>query len=292
MASTANPLILDFDQSVLPLPGSTTLDLSGWQETIRFGCTKKSINKLALAIAPSLQKMPPVVFMGSGDYHHITWLLLEQYREFGEPIQVIVFDNHPDNMRYPWGIHCGSWVYHASKLPFVAQVNVLGIASTDVEVFHSVENHLSGLYSGKIRYWCIGRDLGWMRTLGIRQSNSFDSCADLLQAFETHLKAVKLPIYLSIDKDVLAPQDAHTNWDQGVMRLSEMLRAMDLMQGRVIGSDVTGEISVYQYRSRFKQFLSDLDSQPEIAATDLIRWQTEHQVINQKIIAQLGLSHP
>jgi arginase family enzyme len=288
MASTTNPLILDFDQSVMPLPGSTTRDLANWQEEIRFGCSMKSMRRLAFAIAPLLQKMPRVVFMGSGDYHHITWLLLEQYRDFGQPIQVVVLDNHPDNMRYPWGIHCGSWVYHASRLPFVEQVNVLGITSTDVEKFRSWENHLSGLRSGKIRYWCIGRDIGWMGALGIRQSHSFDSCAHMLEAFETHLKANQTPVYLSIDKDVLSPQDAHTNWDQGVMRLNEMWSVMDLLKGRVVGSDVTGEVSVYQYRSRFKQFLSDLDSQPEITAADSLRWQTEHHVINSKIIEQLG----
>lgn len=288
MASTANPLILDFDQSVMPLPGSMTRDLANWQEEIRFGCSIKSMRRLGFAIEPLLQKMPRVVFMGSGDYHHITWLLLEQYRDFGQPIQVIVLDNHPDNMRYPWGIHCGSWVYHASRLPFVEQVNVLGITSTDVEKFHSWENHLSGLRSGKIRYWCIGRDLGWMGALGIRQSRSFDTCAQLLEAFETHLKANKAPVYLSIDKDVLSPQDAHTNWDQGVMRLGEMWSVMDLLKGRVIGSDVTGEVSVYQYHSRFKQFLSDLDNQPEITPEQLARWQTEHQLINQKILAQLA----
>jgi arginase family enzyme len=282
------PRILDFDSSVLPLADERRFSLRTRQEDIRFGCRKKTLQALEADIGHALLPEPDTVFMGSGDYHHLSYALIRQYATLGKPIQVVVFDNHPDNMRYPFGIHCGSWVYHVSRLPFVAQVNVLGITSTDVEAFHSWENHLTGLRSGRIRYWCIGRDLDWMRSLGIRQSNSFDSCGNLLEAFESHLKAVTLPIYLSIDKDVLSPRDAHTNWDQGVMRLSEMWQAMDLMQERVIASDVTGEVSVYQYQSKFKQLLSDMDDQPEIDKEDLLRWQTEHQAINQQIIDHLG----
>jgi arginase family enzyme len=292
MASTANSLVLNFDDSVLALPSSQVLELARHQEAIRFGCSMKTMRELAPLLDPALHKDPSVVFMGSGDYHHISWLLLQRYQASAAPIQVMVLDNHPDNMRYPWGIHCGSWVHHVSRLPFVAQVNVLGITSPDVEVLRSWENHLGGLRSGNIRYWCVGRDLGWMRHFGIQQSNSFDSVADLLQALETHLKLATMPIYLSIDKDVLSPDDAHTNWDQGVMRLSEMLQAIDLMQGRIIGSDVTGEVSVYQYQSRFKQFLSDLDSQPEITQAELLSWQTQHQAINlalqQRLAPQLS----
>jgi arginase family enzyme len=287
MASTATPLILDFDQSVLPLPGRSTIGLSDWQEAARFGCRLQTLHQLGEKIAPALEKRPGVVFMGSGDYHHITCLLLEQYRQSGQPIRIVVFDNHPDNMRYPFGIHCGSWVWHASRLPFVTQIDVLGITSSDVEAAHGWENHLRNLKSGRVRYWCVGRNLSWMRLLGITHSQSFDTAAHMLQAFSAEIARSVEPIYLSIDKDVLSAEDAHTNWDQGVMRFSEMQAVVAALKARVIGADVTGEVSVYHYQSRFKRLLSGLDGQPDIAPADLQRWQAEHQAINQGILQAL-----
>lgn len=277
-------LILDLDRSLLPLPDSTCLDLGDWQEEIRFGCRLSSLQRLGTAIAPALAQSPDVVFMGSGDYHHLTCLLLERYRQAGRPIQLVVFDNHPDNMRYPFGIHCGSWVWHASRLPIVARVHVLGITSRDVEAGHAWENHLRNLRSGRVRYWCIGRDLGWMPRLGIRHSRSFPDTAAMLSAFMENLASTDDPIHCSIDKDVLSPDDAHTNWDQGVLRLDELLAALGRMRGRIVGADVVGEVSAYRYRSRFKRLLSGLDGQPEVPRPMLAHWQEQHRAINLRLL--------
>ncbi len=287
------PLILDFDDSVLPLPASRAVDLTGWQEEIRFGCPMKSLQRLGRELAEHLPRPLrdsaelPVVFMGSGDYHHVTWLLLQRYREYGVPIQLVVFDNHPDNMRYPWGIHCGSWVWHASRLPFVAQIHVLGITSADVERPHAWENHLRNLRSGKVRYWCVGRGLDWMQRLGIRHSRSFPTVKDLLDAFGDYLATTAEPVHLSIDKDVLSAEDARTNWDQGVMRFEEMKAAIGVFKHRVVAADVVGEVSVYRYRSLFKRMLSGLDGQPAIEPDELLAWQTQHWRINQELVELL-----
>lgn len=283
MATTADTLILDFDRSVLPLPDSVRIDLAGRQEEIRFGCRLNSLQQLQADIAPALTGPPRLVMMGSGDYHHLTYLLLQRFRDFGQPLQLVVFDNHPDNMRYPWGIHCGSWVWHASRLPFVQQIHVLGITSRDVEAAHGWENHLRALWSGKLRYWCVGRNLDWMRRLGISHSRSFVSTADMLGAFLEYNAASTAPIYLSIDKDVLSAADAHTNWDQGVMRKAEMLDAIRPMLGRIVAADVVGEVSSYRYRSRFKRLLSGLDEQPDIPQENLTAWHTEHLAINLEL---------
>ncbi len=298
----ANVLTLDFDGSVLPLPGASSLSLGHWQETIRFGCTLSTLERLDSEIgfqsSPLLHrdeqaktstiKPEPVIFMGSGDYHHISHLLIRRYANIRPSLQVVVFDNHPDNMRYPFGIHCGSWVNQVSRLPFVRCVHVLGITSTDVERAHAWENHLRPLRSGKVRYWCVGRNLAWMRHLGITQSQSFDSIAAMLNAFERYLQTQTDPVYLSIDKDVLSPDEVHTNWDQGVMRSAELGRAIGLLKSRLIASDVTGEVSTYTYQSRFKRLLSGLDKQPAISDTELALWQGEHQVINQQLLAWLA----
>jgi arginase family enzyme len=288
MTSVSRALILDFDDSVRPMPGAEVLPLSRHQEAIRFGCRMPALRELGWEITPALDANPRVVFMGSGDYHHVTYLLVERLRMLNTRIQLVVFDNHPDNMRYAFGIHCGSWVLHVSRLPFVARVHVVGITSTDVTGGHLWENHLAPLHSGKVVYWCVQRNLRAMRFFGIRHSRSFPTVADLLGEFQPALAATADPVYLSIDKDVLAPDVAQTNWDQGVMRLEELTAAIEPLRGRIIGSDVVGDVSSYRYHSRFKRLLSGLDHQPPIPDDRLVEWQARHQQINLQLLALLA----
>jgi arginase family enzyme len=281
-------LILDFDASVRPLADAAVVPLGDSQEAIRFGCRMTVLRALGRQLAPALDALSPAtVFLGSGDYHHVSYLLIERLRSLGERLQIVVFDNHPDNMRYPFGIHCGSWVWHVSRLPFVARVHVVGITSNDVEGGHLWENHLLPLYSGKVRYWCVQRKLGAMRALGIRHCRSFATMPSLLDAFGDDMAASVEPIYLTIDKDVLSADVVNTNWDQGVMRLEELILAIRLFQGRLVGSDVTGDVSSYRYRGRFKRLLSGLDRQPVTPDHLLEAWQRRHQDVNRQLLSAL-----
>ena len=280
-------LILNFDDSVRPLPETDSVPLRDRQEAIRFGCGISLLRVLGAELTPVLDAHAPIVFLGSGDFHHLTYLLIERLRSLGTSIQVVVFDNHPDNMRYLFGIHCGSWVWHVSRLPFVTRVHVVGITSNDVEGGHLWENHLAPLYSGKVRYWCVQRNLRVMRYAGIRHSQSFPSVASMLAQFIETLTAAPEPVYLSIDKDVLAHDVVETNWDQGVMRLEELASAIAMMRGKVVAADVTGDVSSYHYQSRFKRLLSGLDGQPHIQGQTLDEWQARHQQVNQQLLSLL-----
>jgi hypothetical protein len=278
------PLILDFDGSVQGLSNAATIPLQSWQERIRFGCTKSALR----ALNQEIPAAAPMVFLGSGDYHHVSYLLIERMRILATPVQVVVFDNHPDNMRYPFGIHCGSWVAHVSRLPFVTCVHVLGITSADVSGLHIFENHLCPLHSGRVRYWCIGPDLHALQRLGIRHSQSFPSAGNLLDRFAEESRTWKEPVYLSIDKDVLAPAVVQTNWDQGVMTLAELEQGIDAILHLVVASDVTGEVSSYHYASRWKRVLTWLDRQPQIPGNLLRRWQEQHQAVNQRLLKKIA----
>ena len=53
-------------------------------------------------------------------------------------------------------------------------------------------------------------------------------------------------VYVSLDKDVMDPADARTNWSQGELRLPqvlEMLRTVFESGAEVIGMDICGELS-------------------------------------------------
>ena len=53
------------------------------------------------------------------------------------------------------------------------------------------------------------------------------------------------PVYISVDKDVLNPQSAVTNWDQGSLTLNELehLLSIILKHEKIIGIDICGECS-------------------------------------------------
>ncbi len=270
-------LVLDLDGSVAPLEGAETIPLRDREEELRFACRRRSLDRL-----PPLTDAR-LVFLGSGDFHHLTYALIAHMQC---PMEVVVLDNHPDNMRYPFGIHCGSWVAHAARLPFVSRIHVAGICSPDVEGARALENHLRPLRAGKVVYWCIRRDLGALRRLGARASQSFDSIADLLGALRGALSGQ--PVYLSIDKDVLAHDVVRTNWDQGVMTLEELESAIAMLRGNLFAADVTGDVSPYRYRSRFKRLLSALDRQPEVPEQSLAAWREAHHRVNVRLLSLLG----
>ena len=55
-----------------------------------------------------------------------------------------------------------------------------------------------------------------------------------------------LPLYISIDKDILSPSDAITDWDQGEMSLPELLSTLDLIiTPPIIGIDICGDSSEF-----------------------------------------------
>ena len=58
-------------------------------------------------------------------------------------------------------------------------------------------------------------------------------------------KHIKSPIYVSIDKDVITPAEAKTDWDQGNLTLEELKRIyINICKyHRIIGIDICGDSS-------------------------------------------------
>lgn len=277
-------VVLNFDDSTGLLESSFVLDLQQWQEEIRFGCSWKQFNQLATYLE---EKLPSVnelgcVLMGSGDYHHITQALLSRIHT---PIHLIVCDNHPDNMRYPFGIHCGSWVYWASRLPNIHRIDVIGICSSDISLKHAWENHWSPLYKGKLHYWSIHQNPSWMKWIGAaNNTHVFDSADELMKCFLKTLDGIKIPRYLSIDKDVLSQKEVQTNWDQGEFLYSHLEQLIQACDKNLIGADITGDVSAFQYKSKFKRFLSESDGQEEPEIEQIKLWQIDQIKMNQKLV--------
>jgi len=322
-----SPLILDFDKSVGTIEGAVCLDLHSWQEKIRFACSWRDFNAVSAFIGNRLPQNYGTVLLGSGDYHHISYFLVKKLGEkllrqqaTGEAekakaagqsrprpaapagalpaqapagsgaaaqIQVVILDNHPDNMRYPFGIHCGSWVSHLAALPFVARIDVLGITSNDIALAHAWENRLLPLWRGKLRYWSVGIKTGWARLLGLHHAfRNFAAAADMAAAFTAEQAGRTMPVYLSLDKDVLAPAWVHTNWDQGIMEKETLIALLTALKSRIIAGDIVGEISEYRYKSPFKRLMSALDGQ-RVPLAELSSRQQANQAFNRQILPLL-----
>ena len=106
----------------------------------------------------------------------------------------ILFDHHTDMQPSAlWPLSCGSWVKEVLETnPYVKEVCVVGPPK------ESMEQCKSELASGVV----------FVTQEELREGK--------LEQWEAFLEGRKeLPVYLSIDKDVLCMEDARTNWDQG-----------------------------------------------------------------------------
>ncbi|OCF97060.1 arginase family protein [Gilliamella sp. wkB308] len=288
-----HPIILNFDQSVGEINNAKIIDVTQWQDTIRFGCSEKKFCQFKAELQQSLPEHYGTVLMGSGDYHHISLLLIERLaKQYSaeNPIQVIVFDNHPDNMRYLFGIHCGSWVSYVASLPFVSHVHVLGITSHDIGLSHFWENRWKPLFQKKLTYWSLDVNVSWANKIGLGQAfRHFSTPDDLIANFLSEQYHSAEPVYLSIDKDVLSEKVIHTNWDQGQLQTYHLLDTITSLKQRIVASDITGELSIWQPSNWFKRLLSSLDKQPAIDADNLLNWQQAQHQLNLTLLKALSV---
>ena len=137
-----------------PCSGEIRLALNDdWREAIRFGCRQGVLQSCMRNLT---SRMPAAadhgtVFMGSGDFHHLSWLLIEAARRAPrQPARVVVLDNHPDNMRFPGA--CIVAPGCVARLPQVAHVHVIGITSGDRAPRMPGEHNLGSVWSGKVTY--------------------------------------------------------------------------------------------------------------------------------------------
>ncbi|HWU77701.1 MAG TPA: hypothetical protein VN043_14450 [Rhodanobacter sp.] len=281
---TRRPIVLDIDHSVGALPDRLVLPLEHWQESIRFACSLATMRRFGTMLDEVLPAEYGTVFMGSGDFHHLSWPLIARLPA-SRSFQVVVLDNHPDNMRFPFGVHCGSWVRKVALLPQVSAVHVLGITSPDIGGGHAWENYLTPLRRGKLRYWSIGVDTGWASRFGLEHAfRGFDTPDALVDAFIRFQRTQATPAYLSIDKDAFAPEVAQTNWDQGRLLATHALALIGSLQHGLVGSDINGEVSHYNYRSWWKRRLSAMDEQPQIDPEMLAGWQAQQHALNLQLL--------
>jgi hypothetical protein len=195
---------------------------------------------------------PDLVFAGSGDFHHVTPLLIERAVAAAEagPVTIVHFDNHPDWVRFDNGLHCGSWVGRAARLPGVAKVITVGVCSSDIDRPETKRADLDLVAEGRVElYPYRAPDGGPVLRVGDQNWPSMEAMGEggfvdlLVSRIETDA------VYITIDKDVLRADEAVTNWDQGQLSLDGLERLVRAVAGRarLIGADVVGDWSPPRY---------------------------------------------
>ena len=145
-------------------------------------------------------------WIDSGDFHYVTKILAE-FQE--EPFVLVLMDNHPDDQEPAFGgvLSCGSWVKALKESqPMLKEV------------------------------WTLGPD---RRIRGPEADRELEEdIDDLLEALEGQR------VYLSIDKDVLRPEESRTDWSQGSYALETLAGWLRrLMKMNVVAIDLCGEFA-------------------------------------------------
>lgn len=295
--------ILDLDHSLtgqasiarlLDSGRARRLDLLDLGPKLRLWSSERTFRRFAERLRERPQHSgpaPEIFFVGSGDYHHLTPAFLT---DLPEPVSLIHFDNHPDWVHFAPRRHCGSWVNRALKLPNIERIVTLGPCSDDLQNPQIKGGNLGALKRGVLQLfpWQHPPSKVWGRVgdgAGHQQQENllhWNNLADQDWSAFLDRMIASLPtqaVWITIDKDVLASEDAATNWDQGQMRLSHLLQAIRSLAAskRVIGIDICGEFARPAFSNAFKRWEAKSDQPPaeRWSETDLLRNSATNQAL-------------
>ncbi|CAN5311718.1 hypothetical protein BH10PSE2_BH10PSE2_20280 [soil metagenome] len=194
---------------------------------------------------------PLLAFTGSGDFHHVTPLLVRRacVAAGHPPVTIVHFDNHPDWVRFEPGLHCGSWVGEASRIPGVEKVITVGVCSPDIDTPANAAADAALIHDGRLELYAYRAPRGGTLDLFGHRWPTIESLGPAAFSALLSRRIETQAVYITIDKDVLRPRDAATNWDQGEIGLDYLKTLIGVVATgrRLVGADVTGDWSKAQY---------------------------------------------
>lgn len=195
------------------------LDCSDIQESNMY-CSEKAAEQIGRCI--ERYGIRGIHYIDNGNYHYITKLMTDRIKE---PFSLIIFDHHTD-MQKPMVtsmMSCGDWaglVLDNNK--YLKNMVLVGPSKKDIEEIEASSVDKLIAYSAE-------------------ELRNPDKTKEELEA---KLKInFNIPVYISIDKDVLDEKISETNWNQGHMSLSmlESILKNIIRKCKVIGIDICGE---------------------------------------------------
>lgn len=229
-------------------------ELRRWGPRLRLACRWKRFYRFERRLDRDLGVRachdPYITLLGSGDFHHVTLALLRRLRQ---PFNLLVLDKHPDWLRGLPMLHCGAWLSHAARLPNVRRIFHLG-GDKNFDNACRLLAPTKLLESGKIVTLPAVRTFqtGFWRGLPHQPLRShFDRTIDrdrLEELLWPYLEELdRLPLYISLDKDVMWMPESITNWDSGQLDLTEVQEILQFFLkaagNDLIGMDIVGDWS-------------------------------------------------
>lgn len=270
-------LILDFthvycDEYIKDIDRFRYMDCSDIEETDMY-CSKEAYKRIWEKIKP--YGIQGIHYIDSGNYHYITKIITDH---IDEPFGLVMYDHHTDMQipMVPGMMSCGDWAGQAlSQNKNLRQLVMVGPPEKDID--QTLESH-NGSQSGRLLIF-----------------SAEDLHGGLL---ENKLKLIRtdLPLYISIDKDVLGTEDCETNWSQGDMSIDGLERLLGVFLGgqgeernydacrnderyagyirhsRILGIDICGEI---QTDIPVPEYL-EAEEKNEKVNIELFRFISEH----------------
>ncbi len=183
-------------------------------------------------------------FFDNGNYHYMSKIWTDMVQE---PFSLVVFDHHPDMQAPRFGniLSCGGWVKKVlDENQFINNVVIIGVADHLVD---EIRAELSQAGDASVL-----DKVTFIRESEVRDTGTPSSFSRTPTSFSRMRESSRSPtesgmtegrIYISIDKDALAPAFAATNWDQGsldVAALKEIIAGL-ATNHKIIGVDICGE---------------------------------------------------
>ena len=174
--------------------------------------------------------VPAIHFFDNGNYHYMSKLWTDRVQE---PFTLIVFDHHPDMQPPRFGgiLSCGGWVKEVlENNKFVQNIIIIEVKE---ELVETACEELSQSGESNI--------LDKVTFIRESELNTL-SPQTTLSSFVYRLSSPH-SLYISIDKDALAPAYAATNWDQGSLTLDALKECISTLTAnhKILGIDICGE---------------------------------------------------
>jgi len=233
-------------------PGLRTLDYRDSGPNLRYVCSASAIDSLDRRLP---KRLPRVIVFGYGDFHHLSGLWLRRAAaDLGESerITLISFDNHPDwDIRPPrWG--CGGWINRALELGNVDAAHVWGCGNFEpARPARLFANH-AALKSGRLVIH------PWAERQNAEVQRRFDCMTrtDWQFRFERFAATLaKKNIYVTVDMDCLAADQAVTNWESGLFTAQDIAWAVAQLRSKanLIAADLCGAYSPLHANGLFRR---------------------------------------
>lgn len=241
-------LVLDdaWPRDVLDLP---ELDAREWGPRLRYVAPRRLVDEFAAATA---DRLAPFVLYGSGDFHFLSGVLVRRAAAAG-PVVLVSFDNHPDwDVRPPYW-SCGGWAARAARTAGIERVSVWGCGNFELRYPALVFADRRALADRKLEVH------PWAERQPPRVCTRFDCMSrddwrDRFDRFAASLAGAR--VYVTVDMDCLAADEAVTNWESGLFRADELAWAVRTLRAHatLAGGDVCGAWSPPRYERRGQRF--------------------------------------